>query len=295
MTNKSIRNTLILLLGNLFLAIGSVFFAVKVGVVTGGLAGLGIIINELSGFSYSAFIAIGTWFFFFVGLAFLGKEFALKTLLSSIAFPFFTYICELLSNYLDIKFPDIFYVNVNDVGSVILYAIYSAIFVGIGIGLVFKIGGSTGGLDVPSLMIANKFNISIDRVVFLIDGLIVLSSAFIVGFVPALIGVISAYLCGVMIDKVIVSGSESLMVHILSEKHEEINHFINYTMERGTTYIHGEGGYTFQRKKIIEVVIGRREYHDLKQKVHQIDPSAFMIVLSARDVYGYGFKNYHND
>lgn len=295
MENKAIKNTLILLLGNLFLAIGSVFFAVKVGVVTGGLSGLGIISHELFNFSYSAFVAIGTWMFFFIGLLFIGKEFAAKTLMSSVVYPLFTFGCELLSGFLDERFPEIFYVNASDVGSVLLYAIYSAIFVGIGVGLVFKIGGSTGGLDVPCLLIAKKFNISIDRVVFLMDGFIVLFSAFTVGFVPALIGIISAYLCGIMIDKVIVSGSESLMVHILSEKHEEINHYINYTMERGTTYIHGEGGYTFQSKKIIEVVIGRREYHDLKQKVHQIDPSAFMIVLNARDVFGYGFKNYHND
>ena len=169
------------------------------------------------------------------------------------------------------------------------------VFVGIGVGLVFKKGGSTGGFDIPCLMISKKFKISVDKVVFVVDATIVAASAFIVGLVPALVGVISAYLCGVMIDKVIINGHESFMIHILSEKHEEINYFINYKMERGTTYVHGQGGYTAQDKKIIEVVIGKREYYTLKKEVHNIDSNAFMIVLNARDVFGYGFRDYHKE
>lgn len=292
---ETIKNFLVILLGNLFLAIGYVFFSVKVNVVTGGVAGIGIILNELFEIKYSTFVAIGTWALFFVGLIFLGKKFALRTLVSSIAYPLFTVLCELLSNYLDKTFPEIFQINANDTGTLILYAIFSAIFVGYGIGLVFKKGGSTGGLDIPCLMIAKKLKIGVDRVVFIFDACIVIASAFIVGFVPALVGVISAYLCGVMIDRAIISGNESFMIHILSEKHEDINYFINYTMERGTTYVHGEGGYTYQSKKIIEVVIDKREYHTLKEQVHKIDSNAFMIVINARDVFGYGFKDYHKE
>ncbi len=292
---EMIENFLVIILGNLFLAIGYVFFAVKVNVVTGGVAGIGIILNKLFGVKYSTFVAICTWALFLVGLIFLKKKFALKTLLSTIVYPIFTILCELLSNYLDKTFPEIFEINANDTGTLILYAVFSAIFVGYGIGLVFKKGGSTGGLDIPCIMIAKKFKIGVDRVVFIFDACIVIASAFIVGFVPALVGVMSAYLCGIMIDRAIISGNESFMIHILSEKHDEINHFINYTMERGTTYIHGEGGYTYQSKNIIEVVIDKREYHTLKEQVHKIDSNAFMIVINAKDVFGYGFKDYHKE
>ena len=296
MVNKeTIKNILIILLGNLFLAIGYVFFAVKVNVVNGGLAGLGIIFNVLFDWDYSLVVTISTWLLFFVGLIFIGRKFALKTLLSSIAYPLFTVICQFLSNYLDKSYPEIFAVNTNDTGTVLLFAIFSSIFVGIGVGLVFKQGGSTGGLDIPCLMVAKKFKLSIDRVVVMVDTFIVICSALIIGVVPALIGIISAYLCGIMIDKVIISGDESFMIHILSEQYEEINHFINYKMERGTTYVHGQGGYTSHEKKIIEVVIGKREYHTLKEEVHKIDKNAFMIVLNARDVFGYGFKDYHKE
>ena len=290
-----IKNILIILLGNLFLAIGYVFFAVKVNVVTGVVAGVGIILNESLGWDYSLIVAILTWSLFFVGLIFLGRKFALKTLISSIAYPGFTFLCEIVSNYLDKKYPELFYVDSSDTGTLLLFAIFSAMFVGLGVGLVFKKGGSTGGFDIPCLMISKKFKIGIDKVVFAVDATIVLVSSFIVGLVPALVGVISAYLCGVMIDKVIINGNESFMIHILSEKHEEINYVINYKMERGTTYVHGQGGYTSQDKKIIEVVIGKREYYTLKKEVHNIDSNAFMIVLNARDVFGYGFKDYHKE
>lgn len=291
----AIKNILIILLGNLCLAIGYVFFAVKVNVVTGGVAGVAIIFKELFKIDYSLMVTITTWSLFFVGLLFLGKKFSMKTLLSTIAYPTFTYLCQFVSDYLDKTYPEMFYVDPNDTGTLLLFAVFSAIFVGIGVGLVFKKGGSTGGFDIPCLMISRKFKISVDKVVFVVDATIVAASAFIVGLVPALVGVISAYLCGVMIDKVIINGHESFMIHILSEKHEEINYFINYKMERGTTYVHGQGGYTAQDKKIIEVVIGKREYYTLKKEVHNIDSNAFMIVLNARDVFGYGFRDYHKE
>lgn len=292
---ETVNNFLTIIFGNFLLAVGYIFFVDKVSIVTGGVAGVGTIIKKYADIPLSITVAIGTWSLFIVGLIFLGKKFALKTLLSTIAYPIFTFICEHLNEYLENTFPNVFELTQIDTGTSILYAIFGSIFIGFGIGLVFKKGGSTGGLDIPCLLIAKKLKVGVDRIVFFVDSSIVVASMFIFGLDKALIGVLGAYVCGMMIDKAIISGSESLMIHILSEKHEEINQFINYTMERGTTYIHGEGGYTAQNKKIIEVVIGRREYHTLKDEVHKIDSNAFMIVLNARDVFGYGFKDYHKD
>jgi uncharacterized membrane-anchored protein YitT (DUF2179 family) len=163
---------------------------------------------------------------------------------------------------------------------------------GIGMGFVFNQNASTGGTDI-SAKILNKFlNIELGRAVFLSDIIITILAAFAFGLKLSLFAVVGVLLNSFVIDHVIEGFNARKEVTIISDRIEDLRKYILEEMDRGFTFYKGQGGYTFDKKDIIVVVISKREFVKLRNHINQIDSDAFVTVKNTHEVYGYGFKNF---
>jgi uncharacterized membrane-anchored protein YitT (DUF2179 family) len=172
-----------------------------------------------------------------------------------------------------------------------LASLFSGLCVGTGCALTFLGGGSTGGVDVLTLVLCRIFKKLKSSVsMFIIDGTTVLLGMFIIGeFSLALLGVLSAFVAAMMIDKVFLGGRAAFIAQIVSSRFEEINREIIERMDRTTTILHGEGGYSREGKEMLMVSFTMNEYADLLQIVLKNDKNAFMTIHRAHEISGEGW------
>ena len=161
--------------------------------------------------------------------------------------------------------------------------------------MAFKVGGSTGGVDIPAVIVAEKFRISIDKVIFFIDAIIIISGFFVLPFINVIIGVLSNIVYTYFIDKIIVGGKKSIFVQIISKQNDKINDFIQNKINRGSTFFNVKGGYKGEDHTLLEVIVYRREYAELIGFINSVDENAFVISLDAKEVFGEGFKQYDKE
>lgn len=280
---KKLLNGLVIILGDLLLAIGIALFILPYNIDNGGVTGISVIFKKY--FDPAIFILILNWVLFFIGWIFLKKEFAIKTLLSTIVYPIF------LNVLYHVSFVD---VMKNDINDPLLAAILGSLFVGVGLGLVYKVGGSSGGLDVISVMLNKYKGIKISLSTFILDGIIVLFGTFTVSIASGLYGIIAIIIASYSIELVTIVGNSSYMMHIVSEKSEEINNYIINELSRGSTIIEIKGGMNLEKKTMIEVIFNEKEYYKIKHNIEKIDKEAFISVYKAINVYGNGFNKLAN-
>lgn len=305
---KIIREIGIIFLGNLLLAISASFFFINYsgihiynldngqikaiefhGVLVGGTSGFALILRNLFFINVTdpmiveTIVTITTWILFFLGLIFLGKRFAIQTLLGTILYPIFIYLFKL-------PIFDVVHQQIN-LFDPIVCAIIGGLGMGTGCGIIYRIGGSTGGFDIPGLII-NKFTrIKLSTIFLFMDGLLVLL-AFIAKFTlyEIVVGLISviAYSLGVEVSQKV--GTEAYFCDIISEKWEEINKEI-LALDRGTTIVDVTGGYTDKPRKMIKTMVGKNQYLAILDIVKKIDPNAFMSMTMTHNVFGEGYKD----
>lgn len=289
----------LIIIGTLFLSFGTASFLTPYSIVTGGLSGLGIAIQNafFGGASGETqvvdIVAVSlNVILFFVGLIFLGKKFSFQTLVSVIVYgvslPLFMRILHVDTWFtLEKAVEGITY---DPRFTTFLAAICGNTFVGIGCALTFLGGGSTGGVDVLALIAQKYWKIKCSLATFIIDSSIILFG-FIVSkdIVTAVIGIIGAFISAAIIDKLFIGTSESFIATIISDKYEEINQFVIHDLDRTTTLISAIGGYSKGDKKMIRVVFGRKEYTKFIDFVRQVDPTAFISIAKAHEIRGEGF------
>ena len=291
--SREIKKYLWLLVACFFLALAYSGFIIH-GNMTGGLGGLTIIIDSFLSEdspikSVGAIFTILSWVLFVVGWIFKGGKFALKTLFCTIIYPLLVTLLEWFFNRYNVLSVAL------DTGMQILYAILAGVFVGLGLGFAFKVGGSTGGVDIPAVIIAEKFHISIDKVIFVIDAIIIGVGIPVLGLINVIIGLISNIVYTLVIDRVLVGGKKSIFVQIISKENDKINEFIQTKLDRGSTFFNVQGGYKGDNHKLLEVIVYRREYSQLIDFIHSVDENAFVISLESKEVFGEGFKQYDKE
>lgn len=283
-----IKHFLTIILGNALLAAGYGLFMIPHNIVAGGLGGIAVLVKEYIDPIF--FITIFTWGFFVVGLIFLGKKFALKTLVSSIVYPIFLQIFTSWTWFFE-QTPNVTLAGNALSVNTFLYAIIGAVLSGVGIGLVFRSGGSTGGVDIPGFIAQKYIKVPSEKIVFLSD-IIIIAFAIQADLVNGLLGILVAILILLVINRYTVGGKDIVIAHIISSKYQEINDYIINELSRGSTIIPAIGGYQSSEKMMIEAAIGSREFSYLSDYIKSIDPDAFVILLSAREVYGIGFRRH---
>ena len=267
-----------IVLGNLAIAIGVSFFILPSNILSGGVAGIAVALEPVFHIEPRLVINGLTIGLYILGAVLLGKQFALKTFVSTIVYPLFI-------NVLGIWFAD-----VRITSNPLLASIYGGIFVGTGIGLVYRVGGSTGGMDIPPLIINKYTHIPLSSLVMMIDGLTVLLGAIVYGIEASMIGLVSVWVCGQVINKLITLGArEAKNVLIISEKHDEVIQQIYQQIDRGVTILHATGAYTQQEKPVIMVVLYKKQFIELNRVIAAVDPEAFVIVSDVNEVQGRGF------
>ncbi len=288
---KFIIHSIIILLGNACAAAASGFFIIPHGFVMGGTTGVGIFIrNLLNGDNewivtltvYVANIAL-----FIIGAIFLGKKFAVATAAGTLLYPSFLSLYTYLNDI---------YVKANGgpiaADEPVLAAIIGALLFGLGIGVCVKIGASTGGTDIPPLILHKFFNLPVAVGLWVLDMSIVLIQLFAhVGLEMVLFGLLITLLSSFTIELVSPIGSRKAQVFIVSKKYREIREMILNKMNRGVTMFHAKTGYLQDNTYVLLTIISNRDTVRLKNLVELIDPEAFLMVSVASEVRGRGFSS----
>ena len=214
---------------------------------------------------------------FLLGLWVLGKKFALTTLISTFYYPFALEFFQ--------RFPFLSDMT-NDL---LLATIYGGLMIGVGIGLVIRCGASTGGMDIPPLVLNKKFNIPISTSLYVFDCIILLSQMIYKDKERVLYGILLVLIYSFVLDKILLFGNSKLQVKIISKKHEEIADTILSKLDRGATLLKAETAYKHYDTMVILTVIDNREYARLNEMILEIDPGAFMVVEQIHEVKGRGF------
>lgn len=272
------KNFLFIILGNLIFALGIATFVIPNGLIMGGSTGLALSVQHFLGIDIAITVAVINIVTFLAGLFILGKKFAATTLISTFIFPFFL-------NY----FKDIEKLK-HITSDTLLSAIFAALLVGAGVGIVLRVGASTGGLDIPAIILNKKRGVPIAIVLYIIDFSILLSQMIFSNIEQILYGIIIVLITTMVINKVIVYGKNDFMVTIISEKYLEISENIHSKIDRGTTFIDIQTGYKKNKQQAVMSVISKRELHSLNKLVQEIDPKAFIIINQVNQVKGRGFS-----
>ena len=302
---KFICNSILVLLGNILIAFGSAIFLTKLNIVAGGLTGVGIIFQHFLGSYFPGgqiidiVVFIITWILWVIGLLTLGKDFAIKTLMSSIFYPFALALFLRVEPFQQLAAVMAYYgydattATVAPISNLLLCGIFGGVFVGGGVALTFLGGGSSGGVDVLVAMIAKFTPIKESIASFIVDGTIIVLGMFIIpnNIVPALCGTICAFVTALMIEIVYNGNQQSYQVDIISDKWEEIKDYASNVLDRGTTIIHAQGGYKGEDRIILRIVFDRKQYIKIKDFIASVDPKAFVTFTRTNAVYGEGFKS----
>ena len=287
----------IILLGCFVLAFGSGVFLKPNDIVSGGVTGIGIIINyymmpllNFDIFDISVFII--NIVFFVLGLIFFGKKFALNTAIASIAYPLFLSLVTRVPFFTAIADQ---FANSELVGtSTLVAAVFGGMCVGAGVALTFVGGGSTGGVDILVFILKKFLNLKQSIGSFLVDGSIIVISAFTMlsnNLVNVFIGILACILASLMIHLIYVENDTSYIADIISDKADELVVYIREKMDRTTTIFNVVGTYENVERKMVRFVLDKRELVALKDAVVKIDPKAFITISSASTVLGEGFKS----
>jgi len=275
--SKKIKEWLLVIAGSIILAISVGLFVLPNNILTGGVAGIVVIVKKFFPINEEYFVIFINVVLFIVGWIFLGKKFFRKTVLSLV-----TYSLALLIVKKVFAVPQV---------NPILAAVYGGMLSGIGVGMVIKQGGSTGGMDIPPLILQKFFNIDPSKGIMVTDALTVLAGFYAYGFESILLGLVSVFVSGVAINKILnaYKGVPGTQIQIISDKYEEINNAIMDEIGRGTTIINGQGGYSKEEKHIILLVVSDDQLDDVMNIIKRYDENAFTITSEAIDVHGEGF------
>ena len=299
-------------LGTIIVALGNLLFLVPLDINAGGLSGIGIIVrffvpDNFKVLSYNIIIWSLSIILWILGRIFIGREFAYKTLLSTIVFPlsnsFFTMVPGVADgiNFL----ADLIKTAGNEgemvtAGNYLLCGIFGGVFVGTGVAITFVGGGSTGGVDVLTFLIEKFTHIKQSIASFIVDGtIVVVGICTLVTVKPEMLisclsGIISAFITSVAIEVIYVGSQSNYQADIISDKWEEISRYVQDELERGATIISAKGGYHGDERIILRVVIDKRQYEKLKKQIAEIDPKAFVTYTQTHATFGEGFKTYYN-
>ncbi|MFR3728160.1 YitT family protein [Lacrimispora sp.] len=265
------------LAGNTIYALAVSLFILPGGLITGGTTGLALVFHHQLGIPIAAFVAVFNILMFAAGVMVLGKAFAFTTLISTFYYPVILGIFERLFG------------NEGITGDRMLATVFAGLFIGVGIGLVIRAGASTGGMDIPPLILNKKKNLSVSITMSVFDSMILLSQMIFSNKEQILYGILLVLIYTVVLDKVLLIGRNQMQVKVISEKYEEINQCIQEKMDRGTTLLASEGGHLRQASFAVLTVISGRQLSKLNELVMGIDPHAFMIINQVNEVRGRGF------
>lgn len=274
---EKVGSLFLVLLGNFLYALTVQLFLAPSGIITGGGTGIAIFVSRVTVLPVSVFVFVLNSVMLVIGWVVLGRKFALTTVISTFALPLFLRLCEMA--LAGVRLTD----------DLMLSAVFAGLGIGVSLGIVIRQGASTGGMDIPPLVLHRLFNVPVSSSMMVFDILILLLQAGVSGAQLLLYGIVNVLLYTASLDRILLMGTSRIEVKIISGHSEEIRAAILTQVDRGVTMLKAAGGFSRRNADVVLTVIGGRELPRVEKAVHAIDPDAFIIVSSASEVRGRGF------
>lgn len=274
---KTIQFFARILLGNFLLAVAVNMLVVPSGFIAGGSTGLALIIMHWARLPYSTIVTGINLCMFAIGFFFLGKKFALTTLVSTIVYPLFLSMTAFLA-------------DIELVSDPLIAAIMAGGLMGCGLGLVIQSGASTGGLDIPPIILERKFGWSVSVTMNIMDLFILVYQITYSTPEQIICGLTLVFVTYFVMNQIMTFGKAALQLMIMSARHETIRQLFVDTLDKGATLFWIEGGYTKKEAKAICAIVARKELYEVQKAIYEVDPEAFVVVSKVSEVRGRGFK-----
>jgi uncharacterized membrane-anchored protein YitT (DUF2179 family) len=283
-TKRALFDYLLILLGALIQALALRLFLIPADLVSGGISGLAQLVNHYTGFPIGMMVLIGNIPLFILGWRHLGgPRFTIRTILSILAFSIFT---DTL----------VFFLPIDPVtNDMVLNTLYGGLLMGIGLGIVYRGRGTSGGTDILGRILNQYSGITISQAYLITDSLVVIGAGFVFGWTNALYGLVLIYVSGLAAEIALQGTNIIRTAIIVTTETEAVTQAIMRDLERGVTILSGTGGYTGEPRAVIYCTVARMEINRLKILVHDIDPKAFMVIGQAQEALGEGFKPLADD
>ena len=270
-------NLLLILVGNIIYTFSVKLFLLPAQLMSCGTTGIGLVVNHLTNIPLSTFLLVFNIAMLCIGWWILGRQFAMTTIFSSLFYPIFL-------EFLNLTFGDIYVTD-----NTLLNVPFAGMGLGLSLGLVLRGGASTGGMDIPPLILNKYFRIPVSLSLWVFDFCILLSQMLFHTLEDLMYGVLLIIVISFTLNKVMLFGTSKTEVKIVSEKAEEIRQGILSKVDRGLTILHGEGGYLRKDTEVILSVVSNHELPKIESLAREIDPSCFMIISRVTEVWGRGF------
>ncbi len=263
------------IIGSILVALSYNLFLLPSQLAAGGISGISTILNEMFQIEPSIVQAVINIPIFIAGWIILGRDFSLKTIVATFLIPFIIFIT---SDFVD-----------NGIHNSLLGAIYGGIILGLGLGLVYRGNGSTGGTATLAQIVKKYTGLSSGFCQLIVDAFVVIASAFVFDFELALYALISIYVTSKVIDFVQLHAGDNKLVFIITDQEQTVTQLIYDSVERGVTRVSSFGGYSNTEKALLFSVMEQKEAIYFKQAITRTEPDAFVIFLNASDIIGRGF------
>lgn len=285
---------LIVTIGALVMAAGFVLFTNPYKIIPGGVYGLGRVLHHLV-----PSVQTGTFGFMFdiplmiTGLIVFGSSFGAKTVWAAVITPIFM---NGMTNLVGENPNDSMsmigeYLNLSD--NILVAAIFGGVLIGAGVGLIIRAGATSGGTDIVSMLFTRFAHMKFSTAMFLVESTIVIFGMIILkDWKLPLFSLVSIFVSAKVVDFVLDGASYDKLLFIISDKHHELKSYILQDLDRGATYIKSSGMYTNAPKDMIFLVVSRKQITAVQDKIREIDPRSFVVVVDAYDTYGDGFKSF---
>ena len=273
-----LRNSAAIVCGNALYSLSVAAFLEPAGLITGGATGIALAVGRLTGLSVSGFLLFFNLAMLAWGWLVLGRAFALNTLASSLLSPIFLALWEKLLAGRGLT------------DDIVLCTIFSGLGIGAALAIVIRAGASTGGMDIPPLVLQKWFRWPVSATMMVFDVAIVLGQVPFSPLPQVLYGIVMILTHTIVMDKMLMMGESRTEVKLISSRSEELCEAILSQLDRGVTILNGAGGYTHEPAAVLLSVVSNRELPKLERLVHDIDPACFLIVSRVTEVSGRGFS-----
>lgn len=275
---KRLLSLLMVIVGNCIYALAVKLFVLPANLISCGTTGIALVVNQLLHIPISEFIFVFNILMLALGWWVLGKQFAMTTVLSSLFYPI---ALEILNRTLgEVRITD----------NQILNVLFAGMGLGVSLGIVLRAGASTGGMDIPPLILKKLFRIPVSASLWVFDFIIMLCQMTYHPLEDLMYGVLLLITISVSLNKVMLLGTSKTEVKIISEKSDAIRQAILSQVDRGCTVLHGRGGYLGRETEVIMSIMSNHELPKIERLARDIDPNCFMIISRVTEVWGRGFS-----
>lgn len=275
--SRQLLSLLMVIFGNTIYALSIKLFLLPANLMSCGTTGIALVVNQFTQLPISTFIFIFNMAMLALGWAVLGRKFAMTTVLSSLFYPI---ALEILNRTLgDVTVTD----------SILLNTLFAGMGLGVSLGIVIRAGASTGGMDIPPLILLKLFRIPVSATLWSFDFCIMLAQMSFHAAEDLLYGILLILVINITLSKVMLLGTSKTEVKIISKKPAAVRDAILSQVDRGCTLLHGEGGYLHDQTEVILSIVSNYELPKIERLARDIDPDCFMIISQVTEVWGRGF------